>query len=150
YTLDEGRDFLRSGSMPLYPKWDFAERMTQQHQQQMRDLSNLIDRILGESAGYVLAAREHVRRVERDNARIVQTLGATTGKDLGPDGEAWRNWWAEERGYAYKSTNPTVVQDLTTDDSKPTYYDNYHLSCFAAGTTVRTLAGPRPIESIAV
>jgi hypothetical protein len=125
--------------------------MMQQRDRQMRDLVALIDQILGESADYVRAARDHVRRVDQTNARIVHTLGTTTGRDLGPDGEAWRKWWAEERGYAFKSSpKPTIVQDLTAFDDKPTYYSNSHLSCFAAGTTVRTLAGPRPIESIAV
>jgi hypothetical protein len=150
YTIDESHDYLRRGIVPYIPAPDFANRMMQQRERQMRDLVAFVDQILSESADYVRAARQHLRWVDRTNARIIQTLGTTTGQDLGPDREAWRKWWAEERGYAYKATKPPIVQDLTIDEFKPTYYDNSHLSCFAAGTPVRTLAGPRPIESIAV
>ena len=150
YTIDESRDFLRKGIVTLIPANDFNDRMSLMRDYQLSDLAAVIDRILAESDDFMSAARRDHRRIDRTNARIVQTLGTTTGKDLGPDREAWREWWAEERGYAYKASKPTVVQDLTVDETKPTFYDSSHLSCFAAGTPVRTLTGPRPIESIAV
>ena len=58
--------------------------------------------------------------------------------------DAWRAWWADEQGYSYNPSAPprkrkaTSVVYVTTN------------SCFAAGTPVRTLLGPRPIESIQV
>jgi hypothetical protein len=42
---------------------------------------------------------------------------------------------------------------LTLQDPKPTYSDNVHLtstSCFAAGTPVHTLTGPRSIELVEI
>ncbi len=128
----------------------FAVRVDDQRERQLSDLMALIDQIRNESADEILVAREHVRHVDRSNARVIQTLRATTGQDLGKDREAWRKWWTEERGYAYEPPAPRPRHDLTTDESGPTYYDNVHLSCFAAGTPVRTLAGPRPIESVQV
>jgi hypothetical protein len=151
YTVDEGRAILTgTGTVPVAPMSGFAVRVNQQRQQQLRDLEALITQIRNESADTVLVAREHVRQVDRSNGRVIQMLGATTGQDLGKDREDWRKWWNEERGYAYEPPPIRARQDLTFDESKPTYYDNVHLSCFAAGTPVRTLAGPRPIESVAV
>ena len=40
--------------------------------------------------------------------------------------------------------------DLTLSDDKPTFGDNVHLSCFAAGTPVHTLGGLKPIESVQI
>jgi hypothetical protein len=149
YTLDEARIQPTDGS-PVPPQPGFSNRMMQLRERQVRELAALIDQIRQESAGEILAAREHVRRVDHANARVIQALGASTGQDLGRDREAWRKWWAEERGYAYEPPAWRPRHDLTLDDSKPTYSSNSHLSCFAAGTPVRTLAGLRPIESIAV
>ena len=93
-------------------------------------------------------------RSSNANARVIHTLSAQpTGRYLGQDKEAWRKWWTEERGYAYEPPPVRPRQDLTLDDDKPTYFSNVNAnrtSCFAAGTSVRTLAGPRPIESVAI
>ena len=148
--VDEGRFIQAASSAPVVPMPDFPVRVSQQRQRQLSDLANLIAQIRSESADYLLFAREHVRQVDRGNARLIRTLGAATGQDLGEDRESWRKWWAEERGYAYEPPAFRPRQDLTLGDDKPTYYNNVHLSCFAAGTPVRTLAGPRPIESIEI
>jgi hypothetical protein len=149
YTLDETLvDFRRATAQA--PGRDFAERLSVQRERQMEDLAAFINQIRWESSIDVANAREHVRRVNETNARVIRILTATIGQDLGRDPEAWKKWWAEERGYAYETPPQRPRHDLTLDDQKPTYYDNDHYSCFAAGTPVQTLAGPRPIESIAI
>jgi hypothetical protein len=149
YTVDET---FRSpvNPAPFIPDNDFARRVNTQRKRQLEDLAAFINQIREESADDIGVALEQARRVDRANARVIETLSATTGHDLGRDREAWRKWWAEERGYAYEPPPFRPRHDLTLVDTKPTYYSNSHLSCFAAGTPVRTLAGPRPIESIAV
>jgi len=66
----------------------------------------LIDQILGESQVALALADDHDRQVDRVNNRIIQTLSEATGLKFGKDPEAWRKWWIEERGYAYKSPTP--------------------------------------------
>ena len=75
-------------------------------------------------------------------------LKAITGHDLGVDPEKWNSWWTDQLGYVYQSNLPA---------QKPTYSDfttfvgaYVHSACFAAGTLVHTVDGPRPIESIRV
>jgi hypothetical protein len=88
--------------------------------------------------------------VEQLNARIIQILTDTTGKNLGEDREVWRKWWAEEQGYTYESPPPNPRQDLTLGDYKPTFASEARLDCFAAGTQVHALTGLLPIEQIQV
>ena len=80
--------------------------------------------------------------------RTLPVLTAITGESLGVEPEKWRNWWADQLGYAYQSPVP---------DTKPTYSDvvttnglGLSHSCFAVGTLVQTIGGPQPIESIRV
>src|SRR5262249_9722303 len=61
-----------------------------------------------------------------------------------------RQWWTEERGYAYQAPVVAPRQDWTFNDDKPTYIDSVHSSCFGAGTPVVTLNGPQPIESLKI
>jgi hypothetical protein len=145
YTVDESftSSFASYEKMATYP-----DRLMALRQQQLSDLSALIDRILGESAIDLQEADDHDRRVDRANARIIQTLSAATGLDLGKDPEAWRKWWREQQGYAYESPPARPSHDLKVFVDTPTYTENIHYSCFAAGTPVHTLTGPRPIESV--
>ncbi len=83
------------------------------------------------------------------NGRVLPLLQTVTGQDLGEDPEAWERWWTDQQGYAYQfsSTKPTFVQNI------PAYQPELiglHHSCFAAGTSVRTIDGTKPIESIQV
>jgi hypothetical protein len=152
YTIDENAIQRANPASPNSIDL-LARALGRQRERQIQDLATLIDQIRRESAGHVLAARVHVRQVDQANARVIRTLSAATGHDLGNDKEAWRRWWTEERGYAYEPAPVRPRQDLTLDESKPTDYSNVNdraTSCFAAGTPVWTLAGPRPIESIAV
>jgi hypothetical protein len=139
-----------SGFVPSAPSWGYERRVVQQRQQQSNDLAAIISQILSDSAGGVLAAKAHVRQVEQLNARIIQVLAATTGRNLGQDREAWRKWWAEEQGYTYQPPPSTPRQDLALGDYKPTFVSEVRLDCFAAGTPVHALTGLRPIEQIKV
>jgi len=94
-----------------------------------------------------------IQAVEATNAQIRQlndralpVLKATTSLDLGAEPEKWKSWWTDQLGYAYQSSQP---------DTKPTFTDMVVMpstppssACFAAGTSVQTVEGPRAIESI--
>ncbi len=89
-------------------------------------------------------------RISAFNERTLPVLRAITGQDLGPQPEKWKGWWTDQLGYVYQSNIPD-------NDKKPTYSDFVgvvgaytHSACFAAGTLVQTIEGPRPIESIRV
>jgi Pretoxin HINT domain len=139
------------GSSDLVPSERYVRAVTTQRERQIHDLEALVLQIRRESEEYLAFAGQHVEHVARSNARVIRTLNAATGQDRGEEKEAWRKWWSEERGYAYVPQPVQPVHDLTSDESKPTYFSHVEAtSCFAAGTTVRTLAGPRPIESIAI
>jgi hypothetical protein len=115
--------------------------------------------------------RDDVRSLERLNASvrkandpIIATLAAVLDRTPGETRSDLDRWYNDQRGYVLASrslaTKPTVVQEV-----EPSYtpqpvgqfvYDRqagYFLpnrDCFAAGTSVKTLDGPRPIESVKV
>lgn len=109
------------------------------------------------------------RQVRESNERVTGILKDLTGEDHGEDQEAWASWWVDEQGYGYRSTSeppkPTLVQDvppayqpqpvplgfneIRSGGTSTSLAQTGH-SCFRAGTPVRTLTGPRPIESITV
>ena len=105
------------------------------------------------------------------NDRVTQVLQGVTGQDLGENPQSWMAWWADQLGYAYRSSPsqpvPTFVQNVpldylpqgvptttfnqvgpTTVTSSTT--DRIGHSCFKGGTPVHTLGGTRPIETIQV
>jgi hypothetical protein len=99
-----------------------------------------------------------------------------TGEDLGEDPQSWTGWWVDQLGYAYKTPQsepvPTFLENVplaylppgvatpvlnqagpsttTTAVSTSSSPGGFHHNCFKAGTPVRTLSGPRPIETIRV
>ena len=151
YTVDESRTAGATGSsaqtiaMPGY-----FDRVMRQRERQVFDLQMIVNRVLIDAEGDILAVRDHAARVAHINARIVQVLTAVNGQYSRKDQEAWRKWWVEEQGYAYEQPAPPSRQDLTLGDDNPTYSENVHFSCFAAGTPVHTIEGPRPIESVKI
>jgi hypothetical protein len=85
------------------------------------------------------------------NDRVLPVLRRVTGRDFGPDRQAWSRWWAEENGYA--AAEPPGPKPTFTEIVPPLFQPNYQTvsnSCFAAGTPVRTLDRPRPIESLKI
>jgi tetratricopeptide (TPR) repeat protein len=84
------------------------------------------------------------------NSRALPLLKVISGKDIDVEPEKWKGWWTDQLGYAYQSSS---------EATKPTYSDfvsvgslagPVHSACFAAGTLVKTIDGPRAIESIKV
>ena len=112
--------------------------------------------------------------VQESNQSVLQVLAGATGLDLGEDRTAWVKWMADLLGYAPTLTTsspatPTVVEQVplayqpqgvpVTTFTQPTGFQVsvdhltdvrsvHYPDCFGAGTPVRTLEGPRPIESL--
>jgi tetratricopeptide (TPR) repeat protein len=95
-----------------------------------------------------------VREVEQLNAmarwqnrqvegilRIAMDAPSKLGDD---DEDAWRSWYYERIGYSY--TPPLKV--VAAVNAVPQVAGPVIVDCFAAGTPVHTIEGPRPIESI--
>ncbi len=102
--------------------------------------------------------------VRKTNDLIIGMLAAVLGETTGTTRSDWERWYNDRRGYTRAprllALKSTVVQDVA-----PAYtpapigqfvYDRqvgYYIpnrDCFAAGTPVRTLDGPRPIEGLKV
>ncbi len=101
--------------------------------------------------------------VTRTNDGLRQVLTAVAGNDLGADLETWKGWFVNQLGYNYTppedTAKPTLVENVT-----PAYQPQVQavasqslgiinmtrMSCFGAGTQVRTLQGARPIEELKV
>ena len=79
-------------------------------------------------------------RVE-DVLRVALDAPASLRED---DEDGWHTWYYERIGYRYMPP-PKVVAAV---NALPNMVTPRIISCFAAGTPVRTLGGPRPIESI--
>jgi Pretoxin HINT domain len=82
------------------------------------------------------------------NDRVIPALHVVTGQDLGASSEKWQAWWTDQKGYAIQSA-PTQEKPTFTEFVANPYAPPRH-ACFGAGTPVRTLTGPRPIETIQV
>src|SRR5262249_8402707 len=84
-----------------------------------------------------------------DNARVIPVLQAAADAPAGlkDDSESWNVWWYDKLGYSYQSPSKVTF----VEDASPSLYPPPRITtCFVAGTPVRTLDGPRPIESIRV
>jgi hypothetical protein len=96
------------------------------------------------------------------NDRVLPLLTALTGQALGADPRPWQRWWTDQLGLVlddrYSDTKPTLTDTVARPDVilnlAPVNVQisavSAHHSCFAAGTLVHTIDGPRPIESIQV
>jgi hypothetical protein len=117
---------------------------------------------------------QDVAAIERANARTTALndragliLNAISGQSLPNEPAAWKSWWVDQLGYRSDMTTrtppvPTVLQNVPLDftpQARPTVFTgelfgpvSYFraISCFGAGTLVRTLDGSRPIESLKV
>jgi hypothetical protein len=93
-----------------------------------------------------------IQAVERSNAQTLMVNGrvqailmetADAPPDLKDNEDAWNRWRYDREGYDYKPPEVMYVYQEVPSIPPPVL-----MSCFAAGTPVRTLHGPRPIESI--
>jgi Pretoxin HINT domain/HEAT repeats len=105
-----------------------------------------------------------IRSIEETNAQINQTndrslplLETLTSQKFGVDPPEWRKWWTDQLGYVYdpkydeKSTSTSqTVEEPDLQLTVPSTVVVPHTACFAAGTSVQTIAGPRRIETIEV
>jgi Pretoxin HINT domain/HEAT repeats len=98
---------------------------------------------------------DDVRAIEATNAqfrdlngRVLPILTTLTGQDLGPEPEKWKAWWTDQLGYAFQKQSTTSKPTFTEVVDSPSW--SASLECFGAGTLVRTIDGPRAIESIQV
>ncbi len=106
-------------------------------------------------------------QIDQLNERVLPILETLTGQSLGADPEAWRRWWTDLLGYVdddrYPSAKPTLVDSVNPPDIGASVAHRHiflidvggpvhqpHGACFAAGTLVQTLTGPRKIESVTV
>ena len=81
------------------------------------------------------------------NARVSSILGEVTGEYLPADPDTWTAWWNDRIGYRYHRSETPIKPTRTTNVR---VYVKLFASCFAAGTPVWTLTGPRSIESLRV
>lgn len=87
------------------------------------------------------ARARHVNLRVKEGLRIALDAPA----DLDPDDDvAWHRWYYERVGYRF--TPPSKV--YAAINAMPKMAVPEIMNCFAAGTPVRTLQGPQPIESI--
>jgi len=99
--------------------------------------------------------------VRRSNDRVLPVLALVSGRPFGPDRAAWNTWWVDQVGMAVlpqKSQEKTTVIEQVPIDYQPRpisptvvaqdVFIRRSTSCFAAGTPVKTIDGPRPIESL--
>lgn len=131
-----------------------------------------LDQAIADSRASALVAREQlsadVRRIEDYNApiretneRAVAVLKSASGRDMGNSADAWRAWAVDLEGYAFAQKSPTSTPATIVEEVPIAYqaqavftpvgnvvgFERRH-SCFAAGTMVRTLQGPKAIETI--
>ena len=102
------------------------------------------------------------RSIEELNDRVVGILNSATGASLSADPGAWQGWWIGLLGYAQVAgqteQNPTFVEVIPSDYQPEVLPSNVVtqtfaaqiVDCFAAGTPIRTMTGPRPIEQLRV
>ena len=85
--------------------------------------------------------------VVRVNGQALPVLASLTGQEGTGKSDDWKSWWADQEGYVYSSSTPDVKPMLTQFVVNPNVPSH---SCFAAGTSVNTRYGFKPIESIQV
>jgi tetratricopeptide (TPR) repeat protein len=100
------------------------------------------------------------RRIAIENERVTSILRIATGESLPPEPKPWRTWFVDQLGFKYNlatpTSNPTIIENVSfTAETIPIEFGTqsalaiFRHSCFAQGTSVRTLSGATPIETIA-
>jgi Pretoxin HINT domain len=154
--------FVRSAGLPGVenetPKWT---RLFAAHA--VANAAAAIDEIGRRHGEAMRAINDDVRAIEEANARINDTNGVCqelletlTGQKLGNDPTLWQKWWAEELGFTindhYSQDKPTITEEVGEPNLPVAVpvFSVIRVSCFAAGTSVQTMSGPRKIELLAV
>ena len=96
------------------------------------------------------------------NDRVLPVLNEVSGVDLGANPTEWQKWYTDLIGYqallSSTSEPPTLVEHVPLDyQPQPVPIDSFvgtigvrRVSCFGAGTLVRTLTALKPIEDLIV
>ncbi len=92
------------------------------------------------------------------NDRVIPVLNDIAGQDLGSDTVGWQVWLNNLVGFnlLQASAPPTITEDVPLAyqpqaiplDTFSAPISVQRMSCFGAGTMVRTLTGSQPIESL--
>jgi Pretoxin HINT domain len=105
---------------------------------------------------------DHNLNVRIANDQVAGVLNDATRQALPSDRRVWTNWWVDQIGYASSSSDWTskssIVENVAIAYQPPVMPDGAarqvvgygRHSCFAAGTPVQTVAGPRAIETLQV
>ncbi len=104
------------------------------------------------------AIDQYNRSLSQINDRVIPVLNDISGQNLGPDTAAWQTWLNNLVGFnsLQASEPPTITEDVPLAyQPQPiplgtfsTVVSVQRLSCFGAGTMVRTLTGSQPIEAL--
>ncbi len=97
------------------------------------------------------------------NDRVGFILKTATGINLPLEPQFWQKWFVNQVGYRYNLTTPdevpTIVENAPLlDQARPIPIETTHrinletfrMSCFGKGTLVRTVDGPRAIETLSI
>ena len=110
----------------------------------------------------VASIREYNASLSQINERVVPILKAISGLDIGPKPLEWQTWYVNLIGYQLNqlqsSDKFTVIEEVPLAyQPQPVPISSFlnptsvqRLSCFGAGTLVRTLTGLEPIETLKV
>lgn len=113
----------------------------------------------------VAAIDEFNDAVRENNEKVAALLNEASDSNLPAEPQAWKAWWIDQLGYRYPAETTRTVPTLTMDvpiayipqpllfdvyASASVNYDFRRISCFGAGTLVRSLSGSRPIEDLCV
>jgi tetratricopeptide (TPR) repeat protein len=113
--------------------------------ERVREANELLEQRLAVDVQTIQATNAQIVQV---NAAVLPLLKILTGQELGVEPDKWKSWWTDQLGYVYQSSTPVDKPTYTEFINPPTATS--HSACFAAGTLVQTLEGPRAIESVRV
>ncbi|MGP0070097.1 MAG: polymorphic toxin-type HINT domain-containing protein [Isosphaeraceae bacterium] len=110
----------------------------------------------------VAAIKEYNASLDQINDRVVPILKDISGLAIGPKPAEWQKWYVNLIGYQFNQMQspdkPMVVEDVPLAyQPQPIPLGQFmgpiatqRVSCFGAGTLVRTLTGLEPIETLKV
>jgi tetratricopeptide (TPR) repeat protein len=136
--------FTQGESIPVGRMAAEAQKTAAMAQQQLQNDVNAID--------------QYNSSLSEINNRVVPILENVSGQNLGPDSVAWQGWLNNLVGFnsLQASAPPTITQDVPLAyQPEPIPLGTFtgvigvqRMSCFGAGTMVRTLTGSEPIEEL--
>jgi Pretoxin HINT domain len=136
-------------TIPLGQMVSEAQKSSEATERQLREDARMLE--------------DHNVAVRVANDRVVGVLNDATRQSLPAERGAWTKWWVDQIGYASSSSSDwtsksSVVENVSIAYQPPAVpegaarqiLDYGRRSCFGAGTPVRTIAGPRAIETLQV